>query len=83
VSRCRVALVGFDLIFTSFTGLLEEVLLEAGITVLPHHFVEASSELFSSFKASSGNAGWKPWTDFEIGLGGERPQRQRQLTTGG
>jgi len=43
-----------NLIFTSFTGLLEVgVLLEQASPASWHHFVEASSELFQQLQASS------------------------------
>jgi len=79
-------LVGFDLIFTSFTGLLEVgYFLEAGIHGFLHTLSEGQQQCFSAaFKASSGTLGWTLRDRLEIGLGGEADrQRQRPVTTVG
>jgi hypothetical protein len=54
VAEVAVALVHLDLVFTSFTRLLEVgVLVEASIARFTSHSVKTSSKLFSSFQTCS------------------------------
>jgi len=75
-------LFGFDLIFHSIHGLLEVggTSWKAGITGFPAPLCRASSELFSSFKASSGT--WmEPWTTRDRTGWGSARQRYSGMTT--